>query len=62
MFNQMKGTPVTVKNALHWLYKWVTKLPYFIEEVYNQRRLNLALGYLPPNEFDKILLNQENTD
>ncbi len=40
----------------------VTRLLYFLEEVYNQKRLHSALGYRPPNEFEEVLLNQENKD
>ena len=34
------------------------RIPYFIEDVYNQKRLHSSLGYRPPCEFETLMLKQ----
>ena len=55
----------TLKHEEVYLYEYetlsdvATRLPYFIEQVYNLKRLHSSLGYRSPVWYEKLVLEQQ---
>ncbi|MCG2721876.1 MAG: IS3 family transposase [Thermodesulfovibrionales bacterium] len=56
----------TLKSEEVYLWDYKTfedvkkRIPYFIEDVYNEKRLHSALGYCPPNEYELLVARKDN--
>lgn len=57
----------TLKQEEVYLWDYETlsdvekRVPFFIEEVYNKKRLHSSLGYVPPAEFEEGLIRKSET-
>jgi transposase InsO family protein len=55
----------TLKNEEVYLEEYVdiidvlNSIPAFIEKVYNRKRVHSGINYLPPEEFESILMNEK---
>ena len=40
----------------------IERVPFFLEQVYNRKRLHSSIGYVPPAEFEAAVLNMKPAD
>ena len=38
------------------------RIPYFIEDVYNKKRMPFSLGYWPPEEYERLLVKNDSQE
>jgi putative transposase len=57
---QVESFMKTLKHEEIYLHDYATlqdvieRLPHFLEEIYNRKRLHSSLGYLPPEEYEAL--------
>jgi len=58
----------TLKQEEVYLWEYETfsdvveRIPYFIEDVYNRKRLHSSLGYRPPEEYERLLVKNSSRE
>jgi transposase InsO family protein len=54
-----------VEEVYLWEYETyaevIERIPNFIEDVYNKKRLHSSLGYMPPEEFEHIFVEKNSS-
>lgn len=59
LMKTLKQQEVYVANYETYL-DVVSNLPQFIEDVYSEKRVHSGIGYLTPNELEKMVINNKN--
>ena len=54
LVSYLEETGVLFANDYSTIDDLTNRLPHFLEEVYNRRRLHSSLGYRPPEEFESV--------
>ena len=58
-FTELLFKTLKQEGVYLWQYETfsdvIKRIPYFIENVYNKKRLHSSLGYRPPEEYERLL-------